>query len=254
MRFPLVAHLQTFPGIAPLQDALRATFPYMEARNVQELAFAFGPGGPAASAPSQQTTWELTSDSGRLLVIGPGSATLSAGREYAGVEEFAECFSEVLSALAEIEGLRRCERVGVRYLSLAESLPGSEEWRSWFKPDIVGWIGSNVLGPKTELASSMTQTTLAARPSGSLASLPADVQAIIRHGFVPSGTQVPGIPEQHVEIDSFLLDLDLFVVHRQMFDASALHEQFLALHGQIDRFFRWTLTDVGASHFELKEG
>jgi uncharacterized protein (TIGR04255 family) len=82
--------------------------------------------------------------------------------------------------------------------------------------------------------------------------MPAEVQGIIRHGVAPAGSAVPGF-ETQLERDSFLLDLDLFVLGVQPFDPSALHEQFATLHGQIDRFFRWSLTDEGAEHFQLEE-
>ena len=75
----------------------------------------------------------------------PAAATLSAGSTYAGVEEFAASFRRVLEALHDMR-IPRCDRIGVRYLSLAISLPGEDaSWRRWFKPEFIGWSGSDVV-------------------------------------------------------------------------------------------------------------
>ena len=78
VRFPLIAALETMAGIAPLQEALRGAFPYMEQEQVQEVSLVVGPAGPAGGASAASVTWKLTNDTGTLIVIGAGSATLSA--------------------------------------------------------------------------------------------------------------------------------------------------------------------------------
>lgn len=251
VRFPLIASFETMAGIAPLQDALRSRFPYMEQQRVQELSFVVGPAGPAAGPAADSVTWNLTNDDGLTAVIGAGSATLSAGTSYTGVEDFAAVFEELLAALSKV-GVPRCDRLGVRYLSIAEDLPGERSsWKRWFRDEVLGWAGSEIV-PDDALVSSLTQTRLSHAPVDDLAGPPADVQAAIRHGSVPKDTAVPGIPPLQVEHPSFLLDLDVFVEGHQPFDVDTLLDGFHLFHTQIDRFFYWSLTEEGKTHFRLE--
>ena len=250
VQYPLIAALETMPGVAPLQEALRETFPYMAQERVQEVSLVIGPAGPAGGASAASVTWNLTNDAGTLIVIGAGSATLSAGSSYTTVEPFSDDFERMLHALQSV-GVPRCERLGVRYLSLSTALPGEDRsWRRWFKPELLGWAGTETVA-EGALETSINQVMLSQPPTGDLAGPPADIQAIVRHGAVPAGTDVPGIPPLQVPEPSYLLDLDVFVTGHQPFDPAELLNQFETFHAQIDRFFYWALTPEGAEHFGI---
>ncbi|HXH59118.1 TIGR04255 family protein [Iamia sp.] len=251
VRFPLIAGFETMAGIAPLQERLRPRFPYMEQVKTQEIAFLTGPAGPAAGA-SESVSWNLTDDAGYTLAVNAGSATVSVGEAYTSVDDFIDALREVLVALADA-GVPRSDRLGVRYLSLAPDLPGeSGAWRRWFREELVGWAGSSVLSTRS-LVSSVTQVHAIAAAVDDLSGPPGDVQAIVRHGFVPSGSVVPGIPPLDVGDPSYLLDVDVATVGHQDFDPDRLVEQFQLFHSQVDRFFYWTLTEEGGHHFGLEE-
>ena len=250
VRYPLIAALETLPGVAPLQEALREAFPYMEQERVQEVSLVIGPAGPAGGASDASVTWNLTNDAGTLVVIGAGSATLSAGTSYDTVEAFSDDFELMLHALKSV-GVPRCNRLGVRYLSMAAGLPGEDRsWRRWFKPELLGWAGSEAIAEGV-LETSVNQVMLRTPPISDLAGPPADVQATVRHGAVPAGTDVPGIPPLQVPDPSYLLDLDVYVAGHQPFDPEKILKQFEMFHGQIDRFFHWSLTQEGAEHFGI---
>ncbi len=252
VRYPLIARLETMSGIAPLQESLREAFPYMEQQRVQEVSLVIGPAGPAGGASAASVTWNLTNDDETLIVIGAGSATLSAGASYTTVEPFAEDFERMLQALRSV-GVLRCERLGVRYLSICSSLPGEDRsWRRWFKPELLGWSGTETIVEGT-LEASINQVVLRQSPTGDLAELPAEVQATVRHGVVMPGTEVPGIPPLHVSDDSYLLDLDVYMTGHQPFELVKILDQFKMFHTQIDRFFHWTLTTEGAEHFGITQ-
>ena len=251
VRFPLIAHLQTLAGIAPLQDRLRELFPYMQRK--EELTVVIGPAGSPPSEPEKALSWQFSDDLGWQLQVGPGVATLLVGPTYEGFEVFADRFSSVLETLGEVEKLRRCDRLGVRYLSIAALPPDDKDaWIRWFRPELIGWPGSGLLTPASSLTVSITQSQLTSAPVGEFSKISSEIQGIIRHGFVPAGSSVPGL-EAQLDHDSFLMDLDLFVVGTQPFDPAALDEQFRLLHSQIDRFFHWSLTTEGAEHFQLEE-
>lgn len=250
VRYPIIARLESLSGIAPLQDALREDFPYMEQEMAQEVSLVVGPAGPAAGASEASITWKLTNDSGTQIVVGAGSASLSAGASYTTVEAFAADFERMLNALISV-GVPRCDRLGVRYLSVAEDLPGEDRsWRRWFKPELLGWAGSEIIADGV-LETSINQVMLRQPPTGDLSGPPADIQATVRHGAVPGQTQVPSIPPLHIAVPSYLIDLDVYSVGHQRFQPASILEQFELFHQQIDRFFFWSLTDEGAKHFGM---
>ncbi len=251
VRYPLIADFESMAGIAPLQRELRSHFPYMQQEKIQEFNLIAGPAGPAAST-AESVTWHLTDDNGHLLVIGAGNATLSVGDTYSNFNDFAGSFTRLLHALKKV-GVSRCDRLGVRYLSLAPEIPTeSQSWRKWFKPEIIGWSSAGLIGNKTTLAS-VSQTQLS-RPPDNLLSLPGNLQAVIRHGAVPAGTGIPGIPPLNVAAPSYMLDIDVFVEAHQKFDPKQIVEQFTLFHREIDRFFYWSLTGEGGEYFGLSVG
>lgn len=254
VRFPLIAHLQTLAGVAPLQDRLSEHFPYMEQNHVRAISFQVGPAGAALSEGESATSWEFTDDDGWMLVLSAGTATLSAGQSYTNSADFGSRFGAILTALAEVEHVRRCDRLGVRYLDLAPTPPGEEDaWHHWFRPEVVGWPAVGILAPGAHVRSTITQTLITCDTTGDFAGAPGEVQALIRHGFAPVGSVIPGFPQIELEQASWLLDLDLFVASQQRFISEALVAQFHSLHSHIDRFFRWAMTDDGVLYFGLED-
>ena len=250
VRYPLIAKLESLSGIAPLQEELRAVFPYMEQEVAHEVSLVVGPAGPAAGASEASVTWKLTNDSGTQIVVSAGSASLSAGTSYTTVEAFSADFEHMLNALISV-GVPRCDRLGVRYLSLAEDLPGEDRsWRRWFKPELLGWAGTDVIEDGV-LETSINQVMLRQPPTGDLSGPPADIQATVRHGAVPAQTQVPSTPPLHIAVPSYLIDVDVYSVGPQRFRPASILEQFEIFHQQIDRFFYWSLTEEGAEHFGM---
>lgn len=253
VRFPLIARLQTPEGIAPIQDRLRERYPYMAQR--QEIAMQIGSGaqGPAAGVVGG-LVWELSDDEGRVVVVSTGSASLTVGTAYEGAEEFAERFEEVLSVLAEVVGVPRCDRLGLRYLSVAENPPGDETgWRRWFRPELTGWVASDMLDDETVPELALSQVQLRAAGGGPFSGLVPDIRGAVQHGLVPAGSGIPGIPPITTNAASYILDLDLSVEAPQPFDIAILRKQFEALHREIDAFFRWSLTHQGEDHFGFEE-
>lgn len=251
VRYPLIADFESMSGIAPLQRELRDAFPYMQRQKVNELSFVAGPAGPSANA-AESINWHFTSDADDLIVIGAGSATLSVGESYTGVSDFSRSFRRLLDALHAV-GVTRSDRLGVRYLSTASDVPTEpQSWRQWFKSELYGWPGSGMVGDRVSITS-ISQTILAAPPEGLPVALPGNMQAVVRHGAIPSGTDVPGIPPFAVESASYLLDIDIFTEGAQQFQPQLIADQFSVFHREIDKFFYWSLTEEGGKHFGLSE-
>ncbi len=250
VRFPVRAKLNTLDGIAPVQERLDEVFPYMNQQQVQQVSLLIGAAGAAAADSQTAQTWRFTDDSGWSVVIAPDSATQSAGPQYGAFSEFSDRFRTVLTALADGAKVSRVDRLGMRYLNIAEVPPGDERvWRRWFRPELTGWSGTGAVGDTTRLITSITQTQLATEPVGELSGPPVDVQAIVRHGFIPEGTIVPGLIPRQPQNPAYLLDIDLFIDGAQTFDVEELSRQITMLHDQIDRFFFWAVDQDGAEHF-----
>lgn len=254
IRYPLRARLQTLDGVAPLQDRLVDLFPYMNQEQVQQVSLLVGPGGPAASESQTARTWRFTDDVGWALIVSADTATLSIGPQYGDFEEFRTRFQTIVEALQDTVGLPRCDRLGLRYVDIAETPPANEHaWRDWFRPELTGWSATSLVGGDTRVVTSITQTHLAATPVGELAGPPVDIQAMVRHGYIPPNTMVPGVLAEQTGNPAFLLDMDLFTDGHQPFDAEELSRQITMLHDQIDRFFRWALAPDGEEYFGLEE-
>jgi len=243
-------------GVAGLQEALAKRLPYLEAQQVQRIGIAFGASRVEQSNAESDVMWKFTGDDPWTLVVDSGAAALFVnGEGYQGIEDFSERYSEVLAALYATGRIRRCDRLGVRYINIAPTLlEDGRAWSRWFKSEFVGWVGGDIVQQGTRLLTSLAQVQLTAPPIGTYAGFPVGPEAWIRHGLLPPGTQIPlesGIPRQLQQM-SYVIDLDLFVQAPQPFDPHKLLGQFGALHDQIDAFFRWSLTPEGEQHFGLE--
>src|SRR5664280_1580260 len=228
VNFPIVTRLQTLDGAAAVQAALGKRYPYLAQNVVQQMSLMVGPAGPAApQQTSQNVVHELTSDDGWTLTLAVSSATLSVGHDYAGVDDFAQRFTELCGALAATGDLPRCDRLGMRYLDVVE-IEDADGWQEWFQPQIVG-VAAPALSQET-LLSSLTETRLRKQPDGPFQSLRVPVEGILRHGVVPAGSVLAGVPPRPVQQRTFVFDMDTFVTAPQPFDSEALADQFLALH------------------------
>lgn len=251
VRFPVRSKLPTLEGVAPVQERLETVFPFMKQQQVQQVSLLVGPAGAAAAGSQATQTWQFEDGAGWSLTLSADTATLAVGPQYGEFSEFSDRFRAVLTALAEGAAVPRADRLGVRYVNIAEVPPGdADAWRQWFRPELTGWSATEAVGDGTRLITSITQSQLAAPPVGELSGPPVDIQAMVRHGLVPANTMVPGVlPSQPPQGPAYLLDIDLFVEAPQPFDAEELSRQLTMLHDQIDRFFFWALAPEGATYF-----
>jgi uncharacterized protein (TIGR04255 family) len=246
VNFPIVPKLQTVEGIAPLQERLAELLPYMNQQVIQQVELLVGPAGPAAGSAQSGTIYVFTDDDGWSLQVTTQSATLSVeGANYRGVEDFRQRLETVWAALRDAAAIRRCDRLGVRYVDIVQ-LDGVE-WAGWFRPEIVGLANPKLSGDA--LASSLTETRLRSELSEAFAGQAGQIEGIIRHGVVPAGSLMQGIPPRPIGQPSFILDMDTFVAAPQPFEPERLADQFSDLHTTIDKVFHWAVTEDGREQF-----
>jgi len=250
VKFSARAKLATMEGVAPVQDQLESVFPYMSSQQVQQVALLLGPAGASAAGSPSAQVWRFEDGAGWSLNLSPDTATLSVGPQYGEFREFSDRFRAALAALAEGAGVSRTDRLGIRYVNIAEVPPGDAgAWRAWFRAELTGWPATETVADGTHLVTTITQSQLTAPPTGELAGPEADIQALVRHGLVPANTMVPGVLPLQPRGPAFLLDIDVFTEGPQLFEPGELTRQLTMLHDQIDRFFFWALTDEGATYF-----
>ncbi len=246
VNFPIVPKLQTVEGIAPLQERLADLLPYMNQQIIQQIDLLVGPAGPAASNAQSGTIHIFTDDDGWSLQVTTQSATLSVdGNNYRGVGNFRRRLETVWEALSEAASVRRCDRLGVRYLDIVQL--DDAEWADWFRPEIVGLASPGLSGEA--LTSTLTETRLQSDLSEAFAGQTGQIEGIIRHGVVPAGSLMQGIPPRPIGQRSFILDMDTFVVAAEPFDPRRLGEQFSELHANVEKVFHWAVTEAGRKQF-----
>lgn len=247
VNFPIVSRFESVEGVAPLHSALFDLFPYLNQQIVQQVSLMIGPAGPATPQSAQATVYELTDDVGWKLSVTVSSATLEVGAEYAGVGDFARRFGRVCAALHEACSVRRCDRVGMRYLDLVELTDDNNDWARWFRPELIGLANPAISADG--LVASLTETRLQGDPGGILADLEGCVEGIIRHGVVPPGSIMKGMPPRSVQRRAFVLDMDTYLATPQQFDEQRLVKQFGVLHAEIAKVFHWAVTEDGRARF-----
>ena len=246
VRFPVIAHLQSLAGVARLQDRLRSLFPFMEQRQEQQVNVQFNGGGLPAVQQMASTAWDFTSDEHPYrLAVDSGSATLTvAGEAYSGVQDLADMFREVATALDEVEDVRRCDRLGLRFLNVFPAGGGLDGVLRLFKTEFVGLLGA--LPASTTIAGSISQLQLS---SNKVLADNTEVQAIIHTGVLPAGNVLPGLPPITLQERSFLMDFDVFSQQPRKFRADSLASAFDALHAEVDALFFFSLTDEALGAF-----
>ncbi len=254
VKFPLSAQFQTLAGVAPVQAGLEDVLPFMEQVQSHHVSVALGPGGADSYQSESSISWRFSDGGTWSLLLEPTAATLSAGSDYRGIDDFADRFAKVLSALAGAGRFRRCDRIGVRYVNIIDLPLGMDrEWTKWFRPELTGWSSSNILEAGTQLVADINQSQFRVKPVGPFTDAPGDVQTIIHYGLIPPGAQIQINPPRSLEQKSYVLDMDIFIQASQDFRPDDLVMQLRILHSQIDSFFRWSLTEDGAAHFGVEE-
>jgi uncharacterized protein (TIGR04255 family) len=256
VKYPLQARFSGIESMSPIQERLDEAFPELIAVTPQQITLPI-PGAPGLTAELVQgdtsTKWQFSDDVGHRFTVGTDSATLEMDSRYQDFDTFGERFRQGMQALEAGGRVKRCTRLGLRYVNIANIAPQSSgDWTRWFRTEITGWVGLDVISPDSELMGSISQTQLRSAPVGELVKLPSDVQAIIRHGWIPAGTAFPGITIEAIPGSAYLLDTDLYLEHTQDFDADSISNQLSCLHSQIDRFFYWCLTGEGKRHFGME--
>lgn len=250
--FPFISNITDLRSIEGFKAAVEEKFPYMHQLSSQQVSVALDPLGSSSVQSNKFDGWLFSDDSDWALQVFPNSATISVGSQYFEFDNFQQRFSKVMDALSTELHIKRIDRIALRYINVVE-IPQSEPsvWKAWFKPEIIGWIGSDIVNNETLIEASITQTMLIYSMNNQNDYYAPDVNSVLRHGLIPANTIIPGLDSKLLkENKGFLIDIDSYINSPQAFDAQELTHQISKLHSVIDKFFFWILTDEGAKYFE----
>lgn len=241
--FPPAIRLGTSDGIAELQERLADSF-QLTTSGTGGLQISFGvpPGVVPGMMPNMNAAF--SHPDGFELTVGADSITLAIDQRYRDRAAFAEVLEPVLATVAAAGRLKEYARIGVRYINAA---PASvDEFRSWFKPEYVGWAGSGVVADdanRTWVVITQIMRTDAGSPV---------TNGVIRYGYLQNGVGADITNSPAATSPSFIADVDLGDTRPGAFDPATISANFRAINHEIAAFFENSMTEAGIAHFALR--
>jgi uncharacterized protein (TIGR04255 family) len=131
------------------------------------------------------------------------------------------------------------ERIGLRYLDAVQPFKDGETLRDYLVPEVLGLS----LRGEGQLQQSVSETTVSTT-AGQLIS-----RVIVRNGQIGLPMELGGLAlvieprfTQHEGLHA-MVDTDASIVHREAFELSKVEERLTALHDEIDKSFKATVTN-----------
>ncbi|MDA8095795.1 MAG: TIGR04255 family protein [Betaproteobacteria bacterium] len=229
--------------IPAIQAKMReARFPDFRQEVFQRLVLPFSgmePGQMAAPTVTPQSRYLFGSIEGRSLFLLETNALSFQTTDYDTFETFAATFVTGLDILHGALRLEFVERIGLRYLDAIQPSNESETLRDFLVQEVLG-LG---LRDEAQLQHSVSET-VTATPAGQLIS-----RVLIRHGRIGLPAELSGlaptIDPRFTQREGLhaIVDTDAFVMHREIFDIAKVGARLSALHDEIDKSFKATVTD-----------
>jgi uncharacterized protein (TIGR04255 family) len=227
VRFPLILSLEKREFIAPLQEAIRTTYPVLRPEQTQGILL--GPLG-AASGP-KQIVWRFSDVDGAWRVSLTPEFVAIETRSYTSRDDFLARLRFVLDAFCQHFEPALVQRLGVRYIDRATG-DALANIGNLVRPEVLGILST----PVSEHAQhSLTQT---------LFNLPgSEEEMMARWGLVPANATVDPNAIEPIREPSWVLDLDMFSSVQQSFVAEDILVTARRFTERLYAFFRWAVTD-----------
>lgn len=225
VRFPLVTSVQDPQFIGPFQEELRDSYPILRQEQTHKLVV--GPEGVRATAA--QVVWRFSSGDGAWRVSLASDFVALETTSYTSRNDFLERFLAIVNAAREYVRPQFVDRLGVRYVDRIDATPN--ELVGLVRPEVLGVLGSDAA---EHLQHAITEAIY------DVPSVGAELKT--RWGRVPAGATVDPVLET-VDVDSWILDLDMFRRAQTEFHPDAVLSDARAFAERIYTFFRWAVTD-----------
>ncbi|MGZ5199709.1 MAG: TIGR04255 family protein [Telluria sp.] len=229
--------------IPAIQAKMReAHFPDFKQEVFQRLVLPFGgmePGQMAAPTVTPQSRYLFGDINGRSLFLLETNALSFQTTDYDTFETFSEELLKGLGILHDALRLDFVERIGLRYLDAVQPTKEGETLRDFLVPEVLG-LAMHGEG-QLQHAVSETHLTTAA---GQLIS-----RVLIRNGHIGLPMELsalaPSIDPRFSQREGLhaIVDSDASVSHREVFELSKVGARLTALHEEINKSFRATVTE-----------
>lgn len=241
VRFNPVLELDGY--VPAIQSKMReAHFPDYKKEVFQQLVLPFdgtGQGQMAAPTVTPQSRYLFGDINGRSLFLLETNALSFQTTNYDTFESFSQTLMKGLHILHEALRLDFVERIGLRYLDAVQPIKDGETLRDFLVPEVLGLA----LRGEGQLQHSVSET-IVSTAAGQLVS-----RVLIRHGHIGLPMELsglaPSIAPRFTQRESLhaIVDTDASFGSRDVFDLSKVEARLEALHGEIGKSFRATVTE-----------
>ncbi|ATQ75163.1 TIGR04255 family protein [Massilia violaceinigra] len=246
--FYTVAQVQFNPilnleGYIPaIQAKMReAHFPDFRQEITQRLVMPFGgmePGQMFAPSISPQSHYIFGDINGRSMFLLETNALSFQTTSYDTFETFSAALLQGLKVLHQALRLDFVERIGLRYLDAIQPLNENETLRHFLVPEVLGLS----LRGEGHLQHAISETAVITA-AGQLIS-----RVLVRHGIIGLPADLAGpaptIDPKFTQREGLhaIVDTDASFAHREVFDLEKIRDRLSALHGEIIKSFKATVT------------
>lgn len=240
VQFNPILNLDSF--LPAIQAKMReAHFPDFRQEVFQRIVLPFG-GADAAQAPAPaiapQSRYTFGDIDGKTSFLLETNAMSLQTTEYDTFETFSETLLRGLGFLHDALRLDFVERIGLRYLDAVQPLKEGDSLRDFLVPEVLGLSHKS----EGELQQSVSET-VSITTAGQLVS-----RVIIRQGRVGLPMELaplaPAVAARFTQKEGLhaIVDTDASVAHREVFDLKKVGLRLEALHTEITKSFKATVT------------
>jgi len=228
--------------LSAIQTKMRENrFPDFKEEVFQRLVLPFGGlelGQMAAPNVTSQTRYVFGDIQGRSFFLLETNTLSFHTTNYDTFETFSATLVKGVSILHEVLHLDFVERIGLRYLDAIQPTKEDESLKNFLVSEVLG------LSQRSEgqLQHSMSET-IVTMAAGQLVS-----RVLIREGRVGLPMELAGMGQtidprftQHEGMHA-IVDTDASFAHREIFDLTNVSERLAALHDEISKSFKATVT------------
>lgn len=229
--------------IPAIQAKMReAHFPDYKKEVFQRLVLPFlgtDPGQMVAPTVTPQSRYLFGDIEGSSLFLLETNTLSFQTTRYDTFETFSATLLKGLGVLHDALRLDFVERIGLRYMDAVQPAKNGETLRKFLVPEVLG----HALRGEGQLQHSVSETVVST-PAGQLVS-----RVFIRHGHVGLPSELSGwapkIDPRFTQRESLhaIVDTDASISYREAFELSNVGARLTALHDEIDKSFKATVTD-----------
>lgn len=227
VKYPSIARFSDEKFLTDIKEAFSEEYPLISIE--QGMNIVVGPQGISQSPGSVMYRFN-TINSQWSVVLSNEIVSLET-REYTGISEFSERFTNVLDIVAEHFHPRHQLRIGLRYINEFRypSAQSYEAWDQLLNPDLL------TPGIKNMLGGSVEQTI------GEIRTRRNDGIVLLRHGFLNGTTVTPTTTRPAKTGLFYLLDLDYYDETPIKFNTKVPANRIEQYNDFLYRIFRWSV-------------